>query len=529
MSYAGKASTEGRAGWHGTQPAPLKTKGVAPNTRILKAKGARPNARILGVFVLCAATAGLVWSGNAAAQSPQSARASDSLHQLNDSVESLVERVSPSVVQIMVTGYGSTEESDRGQTSVVVGRQRAIGSGVIVDPEGYIVTNAHVLTGAVKVEVIVPASMPDAGTVAGRGVRGGASLDETEGLQGRSYVARIVGVTREIDLAVIKIEAHGLPALSIRKPAEPRQGEMVFAFGSPEGLRNTVTMGMVSAIARQPDPDSPLVYVQTDTPINPGNSGGPLVNADGELVGINTFIFSTSGGNQGLGFAIPAAVVAFAYPQLVKFGHIHQPEIGALVQTITPELAAGLRLQRDFGIIVSDVEPGGPADKAGLKIQDIVLSVDGAPAGSLPLFSHSLYLHAPGDMTKIEVLRGSNRVQLQVALAEKPHKEDSLVDEADPAKNQVGKLGILAMELNLDLAKTLPDLRLPTGVIVAARTLGANGEIPLQTGDVIHGLNGTPITTLAELRDSLAKLKQGDPVALLVERYGQLIYVSFVL
>ncbi len=154
---------------------------------------------------------------------------------------------------------------------------------------------------------------------------------------------------------------------------------MVFAFGSPEGLRNSVTMGVVSAVARQPDPDSPLVYVQTDTPINPGNSGGPLVDADGGLVGINTFILSSSGGNQGLGFAIPAGVVAYAYPQLVKYGHIHEPEIGAILQTITPELAAGLHLARDFGVIVSDVAPGGPADQAGLRIQDIIISVDGNP------------------------------------------------------------------------------------------------------------------------------------------------------
>ena len=172
---------------------------------------------------------------------------------------------------------------------------------------------------------------------------------------------------------------------------------MVFAFGSPEGLRNTVTMGVVSAVARQPDPDSPLVYIQTDAPINPGNSGGPLVNTDGELLGINTFILTTSGGNQGLGFAIPAGVLAFAYPQLLKYGHIHQPEMGAIIQTITPELAAGLHLQKDFGIIVSDVSPGGPAETAGLRIQDIILSVDGTPAGSLPIFTHSLYMHGSGE------------------------------------------------------------------------------------------------------------------------------------
>ena len=303
----------------------------------------------------------------AIAQTPTAARSANVLHQLNESIEALVQRVSPCVVQIQVTGFGTAEENDRGQAELLVGRRRAIGSGVIVDPEGYIVTNAHVVNGAQNIEVIVPPRMASSGL-----------LDPSQGPQGKSYQARVVGTARDLDLAVIKIEARALPALALHDSGTPaRQGEMVFAFGSPEGLRNTVTMGVVSAVARQPDPDSPLVYVQTDTPINPGNSGGALVNADGELVGINTFILSSSGGNQGLGFAIPSGVVAAAYPQLLKYGHVHQPAIGALVQTITPELAAGLHLQRDFGVIVSDVVTGGPADTAGLKIQDIILSVDG--------------------------------------------------------------------------------------------------------------------------------------------------------
>jgi len=470
----------------------------------------------------------LLWfgaSGTGAAQTresaskgaPQSAGRSDALHQLNDSVEALVQRVSPSVVQILVTGYTSSEQEQRGETNLVIGRERAIGSGAIVDPEGYIVTNAHVLNGAEKIEVIVP-PQPVAG----------ANLPEDG--QVRTYQARKVGLARELDLAVIKIDAHGLPALTIRGTTQAKQGELVFAFGSPQGLRNTVTMGVVSAVARQPDPDSPLVYIQTDAPINPGNSGGPLVNTDGELLGINTFILSTSGGNQGLGFAIPAGVLAFAYPQLLKYGHIHQPEMGAIVQTITPELAAGLQLQRDFGLIVSDVSPGGPADTAGLRIQDIILSVDGTPTGSLPLFTHSLYMHASGERARLEVLRGSQRLQLEIPLVERPHKEDSLIESADPEKNLVRRLGIVGIELNLNLAQSLPDLRIPTGVIVAAMTAGdGTNDIPLQTGDVIHGVNGTPITTLAGLRETLAKLKTGDAVALQLERFGQLIYVSFAL
>jgi serine protease Do len=470
-------------------------------------------------FTILASVPLLLSWGTARAQTSQKAPAPDLLHQLNNSIEALVQRVSPAVVQVQVTGYGSTQESNQGQTSMVVGKQRSVGSGVIVDPEGYIVTNAHVVNGAERIEVVVPVPVVAATPVE-------AALEVRE----KSYDARIVGVSREIDLAVLKIEAHGLAALSIHSPNLSKQGEMVFAFGSPEGLRNTVTMGVVSSVARQPDPDSPLVYVQTDTPINPGNSGGPLVDADGNLVGINTFILSSSGGNQGLGFAIPAGIVAFAYPQLVKYGHIHQPEMGVIVQTITPELAAGLHLQRDFGVIVADLLPGGPADTAGLKIQDIILSVDGTPAASLPLFTNALYMHGTGEHAKVEVLRGPNRLHFEIPLIERPHKTDSLADAADAEKNLVGPLGILGIELSPGLAQSLPDLRISTGVIVAARTLGTGAEdVPLQTGDVIHAMNGMPVTDLAGLRNALAGIKPGDPVALQLERYGQLIYVSFLL
>jgi len=486
---------------------------ITPKTHRRKRPAA--GAWILSLPIVAA----LLFAPRAKGQTPQPAHAPDALHQLNDSVEALVQRVSPTVVQILVSGYSSTEDTGQGQMSVVVGKQRTIGSGVIVDPDGYIVTNAHVVKGAEKIEVIVP-PLPAAQN----------APDAIPANREQTFDARIVGVARQIDLAVIKIEAHKLPAIPIRKAVLPKQGEMVFAFGSPEGLRNSVTMGVVSAVARQPDPDSPLVYVQTDTPINPGNSGGPLVDADGELVGINTFILSSSGGNQGLGFAIPAGVVAFAYPQLVKYGHIHEPEIGAILQTITPELAAGLHLPRDFGVIVSDVVPGGPADRAGLRIQDIIVRVDGARTGSLPLFSQSLYMHGSGEHAKLEVLRGSARLDLDVSLAERPHQVDSLVDSVDPIKNLVSHLGILGVELNPDLAHSLPDLRIPSGIIVAAKTLGnGTGEVPLQTGDVIHGLNGTTVTSMADLREGLAKLAAGDAAVLWIERYGQLIYVSFVM
>ena len=281
---------------------------------------------------------------------------------------------------------------------------------------------------------------------------------------------------------------------------------MVFAFGSPEGLRNTVTMGVVSAVARQPDPDSPLVYVQTDTPINPGNSGGALVDADGRLVGINTFILSSSGGNQGLGFAIPADRCGFRISAIIEVW----PHPSARHRRAGANHHAGIGCSAPpdarFWCHRIRCSSRRPADAAGLKIQDIVLSVDGNAVAALPLFAQSLYMHKSGEHAKLEILRGSNRLQVEVPLVERPTKEDSLTELADPVKNLVRPLNILGIEITLDIAHSLPELRLPTGVIVAARTLGVRtAEVPLQTGDVIHGINGAPVTTLEGLREALAK------------------------
>jgi serine protease Do len=190
-------------------------------------------------------------------------RSVDELHKLNESVDALIKKVSPSVVQILVTGYGPLEDSDHGNAGVVIGRQRAIGSGFVIDSSGYIITNAHVVRGAQRVQVVLPAANAD------------GSLEAALSSRTNSVPARIIGVTSEIDLALLKIEGGKLPALPIALYRNLRQGEAVFAFGSPQGLRNTLTHGVVSAVARQTDPDSPMVYIQTDAPINPGNSGGP--------------------------------------------------------------------------------------------------------------------------------------------------------------------------------------------------------------------------------------------------------------
>ena len=297
----------------------------------------------------------------------------DPLHQLNNSVRALVKRVTPSVVHLIVTGYGPVE-NNRGNTSLVLGKQQSVGSGVIIDPNGYIVTNAHMVRGAHRVQVSVPAAATDDSTTSSGG-------------RARIMEARIVGMDSEIDLALLKIEASNLPAIRLADYNKLRQGEVVFAFGSPEGLQDSVTMGVVSAVARQPDPDNPFVFIQTDAPINPGNSGGPLINVDGEMVGMNTFILTSGGGSEGLGFAIPSAVIGFAYPQLQRYGHVHRGEAGIAVQEITPALAAGLKLPSVGGVIVSDIVPGSPAETAGLKVLDIVTTIDGRPADNLPILA----------------------------------------------------------------------------------------------------------------------------------------------
>jgi serine protease Do len=439
----------------------------------------------------------------------------DPLHEFNNSIRALVRRASPSVVQVMVTSYGPIEQS-RSSTSLVLGRQQSIGSGVIIDPDGYIVTNAHVVRGAYRVMVNIPAEVND------------ESPDQTlVNNRSRTVEARILGSDSEIDLALLKVEVKGLRALPFGDYNKLRQGEVVLALGSPEGLQDSVTMGVVSSPARQPDPDSTMVYVQSDAPINPGNSGGPLINVDGELVGINTFILTQGGGSEGLGFAIPSATVAFAYPQLRKFGHVHRGEIGVAVQAVSPALAAGLKLPIESGVIISDVVPGSPADRVGLKVQDIITSVDGKPADNLPALENRLFMRAGGERIKLGVLRGTEKRSFDVLLVERPHDVDQLAAMADPVKNLVSKLGIVAIEIDSRIAASLTSLRVPSGVIVVAKSADTNVDVSLATGDVIHAINGAPVLTLDGLRSTLDRLSASTPVVLQVERDGKLTFIAF--
>ena len=435
---------------------------------------------------------------------------------LNDALETLAARVSPAVVQILVTGYGPLREQDpdRSQTAFIV-RQHAVGSGVILDSNGYIMTNAHVVEGAQRIRVALPLPMGDSAGQVPIGKR-------------RILEARLIGQHAETDLALLKIEEKDLPTLPLLLQQRPHVGQLVFAIGSPEGLQNSLTMGVVSALARQPDPTKALTYLQTDAPINPGNSGGPLVDMNGFVLGINTFILSQGGGSEGLGFAIPARVVDFVYRSLRKYGHVHRVEIGATAQEITPTLAEGLHLPRSWGVVVADVKPDGPAAAAGLKIQDIILRADDRRIETLPSLSAALYLHRLDQLVRLEILRGDERKTIYIPAIEQHDHMDVLLDAVNPANSLISRLGILAIDLTDDLRTRLGSLRIPSGVVVVGRA--ADLILPdtgLQAGDIIHKLNESSTDSVDGLRSLVHAIKPGDPVVLQIERDGGLMYVSF--
>jgi serine protease Do len=439
----------------------------------------------------------------------------DVLVQLNSALEGLAAKVSPAVVQILVTGYGQARDESRSQTAFIV-RQHAVGSGVIVDPGGYIITNAHVVEGAQRIQVALPLRAGESGGPVPIGKR-------------HIVDAKLLGQHKETDLALLKIEETNLPTLPLMSQQRPRVGQLVFAIGSPEGLQNSVTMGVISAIARQADPAKAMTYIQTDAPINPGNSGGPLVDMNGSVLGINTFILSSGGGSEGLGFAIPARVVDFVYRSLRKYGHVHRVEIGAATQEITPILAEGLKLAQRWGVVVVDVKPDGPAASAGLQIQDIILSADDHRVETLPSLTSALYLHRPDQVIKMEILRGTERKTLYIPAIEHRDQMDQLLDAINPENSLIPKMGVLAIDLTGDLGSKLSsELRIPSGVLVVG--LAADLIIPetgLQAGDVIHQLNTKTIDSVATLRSSINQLKSGDPVVLQIEREDGLMYVSF--
>ncbi len=457
------------------------------------------------------ATAGVLVTHDVQAQSATAAPPrAISLPDISASFEALAAQVGSSTVQVLASGLAVDPDVAAGDGQVE--RRRASGSGVILDQAGYVMTNYHVVQGARRVQVVL-ASRPT-----------GTSIVKP---RGKTVDATVVGVDEETDLALLKVTGTALTPLPLGDSDTLKPGQLVFAFGSPLGLDNTVTMGVVSAVGRQLEPDDPMVYIQTDAPINPGSSGGPLVDARGRVVGINTLILSQGGGNEGLGFAAPSNIVRAVYDQLRAHGRVRRGSIGAVVQSITPLLADALQLPQESGALVADVDPEGPGGKAGLRIGDIVVALDGKAIENGRQFDVNLYRRATGTTATLDVLRGAERLKLTVAVDERRDDPGRFEDLVTREQHLVPKLGVLAITLTDALREDLGLSSDDSGALVAGRASEVAAEYGIQPGDLIVAVNRTRVRTLDDLRGTLAKLPARAACALQILRQGQYFYLAF--
>ena len=464
----------------------------------------RVGPSVVGILIVLTGAVGLY------AQS--AAQRSSALVDLSGALETTAQSASRAVVEVFTTSY-TTGDGVVPRSADLVWTQRASGSGVIVDPAGYIITNAHVVRGAQRVRVELPPAVSGQSILASRG---------------RVVSAEVVGLDLETDLAVLKVAEQKLAAIAFGDSDDLKAGQLVMALGSPLGLHHTVSVGVVSAVARQLEPESPMIYVQTDASINPGSSGGPLVDLRGRLVGINTLIASRAGGDEGLAFAAPSNIVRTVYEQIRKSGRVRRGDIGVRAQTITPTLAAGLGLPRETGVILADVSPRSQAASAGLRPGDLVLTVDGKVMENGRQFQVTLYRRFVGDVVTLEVMRDGETIKFPIAMTER-NDAFNLSATADPRENLVARLGILGVTVNPQIAAMLPIQRVTSGILVASTVQAAIDarDGGLAAGDVIYAVNRTPVQHLSALRAAIDALKPGDPVVLHLERRGELLYVAF--
>lgn len=385
--------------------------------------------------------------------------------------------------------------------------RRGTGSGFVVTSDGYILTNNHVVTKADNIEVKFP--------------------------DGHKYKAKVVGTDPETDIAVVKIDANNLSPASLGDSDSMEQGDWVVAIGSPFGLEQTITAGIVSAKGRNVGGGTYNNFIQTDASINPGNSGGPLVNMKGEVIGINTMIFSENGGNQGIGFAIPSNQVRTIYNQLVAGGKVTRGYLGVIITEITPENAKGLGLTVSEGALVNDVQPDGPAAKAGIQSGDVIVSFDGKSVKGSRELTNIVAETPVGKKTDLKLIRDGKPQTLTIQTTERKSdvSNDSLLGQGEKnnlSEEASGKLGISASTLNEQQAASL---KIKSGVVIEQVVPGgAASEVGLQRGDVIHRINRQTVNSMADLVNGLKSVQSGDTVILQVERKGQsLIFVNITI
>ena len=368
---------------------------------------------------------------------------------------------------------------------------RGQGSGFIVSADGTILTNAHVVEGAEEVVV---------------------KLTDR-----REFKARVVGLDRASDVAVLKIDAKGLPAVRIGSANATRVGEWVLAIGSPFGFENSASAGIVSAKSRALPDGSYVPFIQTDVAVNPGNSGGPLFNMAGEVIGINSQIFSRSGGYQGLSFAIPIELAMTVERQIVAHGKVQRGRLGITIQEVDQPLAESFGLKRPAGALVSAVEKGSPAARAGLEPGDVILSIDGKAIGSSVELPATVAALAPGSSARLEVWRqgGSRSVDVQVGKF-----EDERLASSEPAAGPAGgRLGVAARALTPEEARRA-EIK---GGAVVQEVRGAAARAGLRPGDIIVALDGRAVSSPEHLKDLVGKA--GKRAALLVERGDARLFV----
>jgi serine protease Do len=373
---------------------------------------------------------------------------------------------------------------------------RAAGSGCVLNSNGYIVTNNHVVEHAADIQVKLG--------------------------DGRELPAKVVGRDAKTDLALLKIEATGLPVLPLGDSTALQVGEPVMAIGNPFGLEQTVTTGIVSATGRVIGSGPYDNFIQTDASINPGNSGGPLINARGEAIGINTAIFSRSGGSVGIGFAVPSSLAKTVIPQLAAHGKVERGWLGVSIQPLTQDLAKSFKRGDSTGALVSAVVDGSPAARAGVKTGDVIVELDGkkvAKATDLP----GLVADMPvGKTVPIVVMRDGKEVRLDAQVARL--EDDSSAREAEPEGK--GQLGLSVQPLTPPVAREL-GLKAREGVLVRDVVEGGRAaEAGIRAGDVIVEVNRQPVRTVDDLRARLESRAKGEPVVMLVNRDGETMYVA---
>ncbi len=465
---------------------------------------------VLGALALTSAVPGI---SNAQGK-PPSTESTRFLGRLSDALAEVAEAARPAIVNISTTTtvtmnedpfgnmfndpffrhfFGGPFDHGQGQRKY---KSSALGSGVIISRDGYILTNNHVVKGADEIKVKL--------------------YDK------REFTGKVVGTDPRTDLAVVKINAKDLPVIKIGDSGKLKTGDIVLAIGNPFGLNQTITMGIVSAVGRSNIGLADLEdFIQTDAAINPGNSGGALVNSSGELVGINTAIYSTSGGYMGIGFAIPSNMAKSVMESIIKHGKVIRGWLGVSIQDLTDELAKSLGFKQTSGALVSGVNPGSPADKGGLKRGDLITAMNGRTIDDATSLRNRVASTSPGTKITLTVLRNGKHQDLTVTLGEYHAKQEIAKTTYDNMLKGVTVEELTPSERDkLNLPESL------TGVVVTVIAPDSPAQGFLQPNDVIQQVNRHDIRTTADYDQAAAKIKKHDTVLLLIYRDGASAYLT---